>query len=166
MLFFKICDVCVVIVFLITFNSIDFFFFFLLLSLKSFWLMMFWIVDFIIAYIAALFIFSRIWSEIVFFIACLTSCCTWEVFADVKMTSKSFLRSMYVTVVLKDVVEWITILYCCDCFNFLKEKCWSTNAELNERKFVSVHVFLIFNDVIASCWVYWYISRKFVLSIE
>ncbi len=140
--------------------------FFLLLSSRSFWLVTFWIVDFVIARIAALPIFSRIWLEIVSFIACLISCCTCEVFADVKTTSKSSLRSMYVTVVSTDVVEWMTMLYCCDWFSFLEGKCWSTNAELNERSFVAVHDFLIFSDVIALCRACWYISRKFVLSIE
>ncbi len=57
------------------------------------------------------------------------------------------------TVVSADLVEQMTMLYCCDCFSFLKEKCWSTNAKLNERSFITVHDFQIFNDVIALCWV-------------
>ena len=77
------------------------------------------IVDFVIAHIAALLIFWRIWLEIISFTACLISCCTWEVFADVKTTFKSSLTSMYMTVVSTDVVEWMTMLYCCDWFNFL-----------------------------------------------
>ncbi len=125
--------------------------FFLLLSFRSFRLVTFWIVDFIIAHIAALLIFWRIWLEVVSFIACLISCCTWEIFADVRTTSKSSSESMYVTVVLTDVVEWMTMLYCCDWFSFLEEKCWSTNSELNEKSLVAVHDFLIFSDVIASC---------------
>ncbi len=29
---------------------------------------------------------------------------------------------MYVTVALKNIVEHITMLYCCDYFNFLREE--------------------------------------------
>ncbi len=59
---------------------------------------------------------------------------------------------MYVTVASKGVVKRITMLYCCDCFNFLtEEKCWSTKTELNNRRLVAVHAFLIFSNVIASC---------------
>ncbi len=60
---------------------------------------------------------------------------------------------MYVTVTLKDVVKRIIMLYYYDYFSFLteKEKCWSTNTEQNDRSFITVHVFLIFSNVITSC---------------
>ncbi len=62
---------------------------------------------------------------------------------------------MYVTVASKGVVKRIIMLYCYNCFSFLTEKkCWSTKTELNNKRPVAVHVFLIFNDVIASCRVY------------
>ncbi len=65
-------------------------------------------------------------------------------------------ESMYVTVASKDVVERMTMLYCCDYSSFLTGgKCWSTKAELNDRSSVAVHAFLIFSDVIASCRVSW-----------
>ncbi len=59
---------------------------------------------------------------------------------------------MYVIVALKNVVEHMTMLYCCDCFSFLtEEKCWSTKIEQNNRSSVAVYVFLIFSDVIVLC---------------
>ncbi len=128
------------------------FFFFLLFNSRSFWLITFWIVNFVIACIVALLIFWKIWSEVDSSIACLISCCTWEIFADVRTTSKSLSESMYVIVASKDVVERMTMLYCCDCSSFLtEEKCWSTKTELNDRSSVAVHVFLIFSDVIVLC---------------
>ncbi len=66
------------------------------------------------------------------------------------------LESMYVTVALKNVVECMTMLYCCDCSSFLtEEKYWSTKTELNDKSSVAVYVFLIFSDVIVLCWVSW-----------
>ncbi len=61
---------------------------------------------------------------------------------------------MYVTVVSKDVVKRIIMLYCWDCSSFLtgEEKCWSTNVKQNDKSSVAVHAFLIFSDVITSCW--------------
>ncbi len=97
-------------------------------------------------------IFWRIWSEVDSSIACLISYCTWEIFADVRTTFKFLSESMYVTVTSKDVVECMTMLYCCNCFSFLtEEKCWSTKTELNDRSSVAVYDFLIFSDVIVSC---------------
>ena len=59
---------------------------------------------------------------------------------------------MYVTVTSKGVVERIIMLYCCDYFSILtEEKCWNTSAERNDKSSVTVHVFVIFNDVITSC---------------
>ncbi len=59
---------------------------------------------------------------------------------------------MYVTVTSKGVIKRIIMLYYCDYFSFLtEEKCWSTNTELNDKRSVAVHIFLIFSDVITSC---------------
>ena len=55
---------------------------------------------------------------------------------------------MYVTVALKDVIKRIMLFYYCNCFSFLIEKkYWSINTELNDKSFITVYVFLIFNDV-------------------
>ncbi len=59
---------------------------------------------------------------------------------------------MYVTIALKDVIKRIIMLYYCNYFSFLiEEKYWSTNAKLNNKSSVTVHVFLIFSNVITSC---------------
>ncbi len=59
---------------------------------------------------------------------------------------------MYITVALKDIIKRIIMLYYCNCFNFLtEEKCWSIKTELNDKKSVTIHIFLIFKNVIASC---------------
>ena len=59
---------------------------------------------------------------------------------------------MYVTIALKDVIKRIIMLYYCNYFSFLiEEKYCSTNAKLNNKSSVTVHVFLIFSNVITSC---------------
>jgi len=64
------------------------------------------------------------------------------------------LKLMYITIVLKNVVEHIIMLYCCDYFSFLtEEKCSSIKTKLNNRSFITVYIFLIFNDVIILCQV-------------
>ncbi len=59
---------------------------------------------------------------------------------------------MYIIVTLKDVIKRIIMLYYCNYFSFLtEEKCWSIKTELNDKRFVTVRVFLIFSNVIISC---------------
>ncbi len=58
---------------------------------------------------------------------------------------------MYVIIALKDVIKRIIMLYYCNYFSFLtEEKYWSTKTKLNDKRFIAVHIFLIFSNVIIS----------------